>query len=733
MMNGNLKNAPHLKAQSNAPFSEIIALIGSEAWEAWGSGENKGKGIEWGLIKSSFKLEDYDKPLILGTKELAKVDNLRLTQENTDLIRFCVFGELAEAQKSAVLLNVAINSGVNKVIFCDSLGQQTDDCSDYVARLRADEEAQQRAAEHAKLAEVADAPKTTPYIEYREVNNIKGLFFIKPKLDEKTGEILREEQQWICSNVDLIGQGKNEQGEYYYLFQWKNPDERESRLEAVHLADFGTEAGWKQLKGKGLKMTQGQGLIGKLTEYFHNLSMNTQCNYKITKLAGWQNGAYLLPSGEMIGEPTRPIFFTEKSGADLGYTVSGTLESWQREIANNVKGNPSMMIGVAVALAAPMLAILGKDSFGVHLFAESSKGKSTTLHIANSIYGNPDKLKLSWSTTAVGIKNEATARNDGFITLDEIGQAKDVKNLEAIAYDLFNETGKLQGKKEGGNREINRWKVSALSTGEKDLETQLRLQGSKVHAGQLVRLLNIPLEEAKELHQFNNNKAHADHLNEMVLEHFGAVGREWISYLSEHKEEVRETYKTIRKKWLDLASNMSGQVQRVAGDRFAILETALQMAKNLTLWSEEDNGQAMMKNFLNWKEDFGENSREETSIIDGLINWLLINESSFIEYPADPNAKTPLKIAGVRVLADEAKNEKEYYFIYPKVFKEAIDGFSAKMALNILFNAGIVKKPQKTESGYEFMFKIPKKMLGKTPRAYKITPFLDDDNNQEAE
>ncbi len=34
MMNGRLKNAPHLKAQSNAPFSEIIALIGSEAWQA---------------------------------------------------------------------------------------------------------------------------------------------------------------------------------------------------------------------------------------------------------------------------------------------------------------------------------------------------------------------------------------------------------------------------------------------------------------------------------------------------------------------------------------------------------------------------------------------------------------------------------------------------------------------------------------------------------------------------
>ena len=728
MMNGRLKNAPHLEVQSDAPFSEIIALIGSKAWQAWGTGKNKGKGEEWKLIKPQFGLEEDYKPLILDRSQLADIANLRLTKENTNFMRLCVFGELTDAQKSAVLLNLSKNSKVEKVRICDNIGQQVEDCSDYVARLRTDEETQQRAAEYAKLAEVADTPKTSPYIEYREVNGIKGLFSIKPKLDKDTGEILREEQQWICSNIDLIGQGKNEQGEYYYLFQWKNPDERESRLEAVHLADFGTEAGWKQLKGKGLKMTQGQGLIGKLTEHFHNLSMNTQCNYKITKLAGWQNGAYLLPSGEMIGEPTSPIFFTEKSGADLGYTVSGTLESWQREIANNVKGNPSMMIGVAVALAAPMLAILGKDSFGVHLFAESSKGKSTTLHIANSIYGNPDKLKLSWSTTAVGIKNEATARNDGFITLDEIGQAKDVKNLEAIAYDLFNETGKLQGKKEGGNREINRWKVSALSTGEKDLETQLRLQSVKVHAGQLVRLINIPLEEAKELHQFNNNKAHADHLNEMVLEHFGAVGREWIAYLAENKAEVRETYKNIRKKWLNLASNMSGQVQRVAGDRFAILETALQLAKHLTLWSEEENGQAMLKNFLNWKEDFGENSREETKITETLLEALCTYESSFIEYPAN-NKPTPREIYGIRVLENTTLNEPEYFFIYHNAFSEILKEFPVKLALNVLANAGILKTPRNPEKGYEYRTVIPRKIAGsnKKIRAYKFIPITEDE------
>ncbi|PRJ55648.1 hypothetical protein BV097_00045 [Haemophilus influenzae] len=390
-----------------------------------------------------------------------------------------------------------------------------------------------------------------------------------------------------------------------------------------------------------------------------------------------------------------------------------------------------MMIGVAVALAAPMLSLLGRESFGVHLFAESSKGKSTTLNIANSIYGNPEKIKLSWSTTATGVKNEAAARNDGFITLDEIGQAKDGKNLETIAYDLFNETDKIRGEKEGGNRQIKRWKVSALSTGEKDLETQLRLQGAKVHAGQLVRLLNVPLEEANHLHHFPNNKAHADHLNEKVQECFGVIGREWIAFLSNNADAVKSTYKIIRQKWLDLSNNMSGQVQRVAGDRFAVLETALYLAKDLTQWTEEESAQAILKNFLNWKEEFGENSREETSIIQSIISWLLVNESRFVQYPPDPMANMPLKIAGVRVLADEAAKEDEYYFIIPKVFNEVMDGYPKKMALNVLVNAGIMATPAKPEANYDHQFKVPKKMIGKTFRAYKITPVLVDDDNAE--
>ncbi|MDC2825462.1 DUF927 domain-containing protein [Rodentibacter pneumotropicus] len=722
---------PHFDEQGRVAYEHIYALIGDKAWKAWGFGKEKGNGLEWSLLRDKLGLGNDYKPIILDAEKLTNAGNYRILKEDVHAVTFCRFGEISQVQETALLLAIAKHSKAEKVFFADNLGENKQDLSTYVLRLREDEEALNTAEIVIETEEQGSAPRKTPYVEYRENGKIKGLHYITPKVDRDTGEIIQEKETWICDNLELAGEGKTASGEYYYLFQWQNRDENTPRTVAIAREDFGTDSGWKMLKAQGLKMTQGSGLTQKLTEHFH-FNGNHSTQWTVTNVTGWLNGAYLLPNGEIIGTPKKPIYFTDKSSSSLGYTTSGTLVDWQREIAENVRGNTSMMIGVATALAAPMLSLLGLDSFGVHLFAESSKGKSTTLNIANSIYGDPDKIKLSWSSTDNAIKNEAAARNDGFLTLDEMGEAKDGYALENIAYALFNGTDKNRGKKEGGNQQIKRWKVTALSTGEKDLETQLRLKGVKVHAGQLVRLLNVPLEEPQHLHQFASKKAHADHLNEKAKECFGVIGREWIAFLANNAATVKTTYKAIRQKWLDLSSNMSGQVQRVAGDRFAVLETALHLARHLTQWTEEESAHAIMKNFLNWKDEFGENSREETALIRAVTDWLLINEAAFIEYPADPNAKTPLKIAGVRVLADEAAKEEEHYFIYPKIFDEVIDGFPKKMALNILFTAGLLKKPNKPEQGYnEFIFKIPRKMIGKTPRAYKIMPFSDDENETE--
>lgn len=722
--------APHFDEQGRVAFEHIHALIGEKVWSAWGFGKDKGNGLEWVLLRDKLGIERDYKPIILDAEKLANAGDYQILKDDVYAVTFYRFGKVTSDQENALLLALATNSKVKKVFFADSLGDNLEELSHRLEDLRNSAESRNLAEMRVEYMDKPDAPKREPYVEYRENGKIKGLHYIKPKVDNDTGEIIKENMTWICDDLALVGEGKTQAGEYYYLFQWQNRDENKPRTVAIAREDFGTDSGWKMLKAQGLKMTQGSGLTQRLTEHFHfNGDHFTQ--WTITNVTGWLNGAYLLPNGEIIGTPSKPIYFTDRSSSSLGYTTSGTLADWQREISQNVRGNTSMMLGVAVALAAPMLSLLNNDSFGVHLFGNSGKGKTTILNIANSIYGRPRELKLSWCSTDVAMKNEAAARNDGFLTLDEIGQAREAKYLESIAYDLFNEVDKTRGKKEGGNQQIKRWKVTALSTGEKDLETQLRINAVKVHAGQLVRLLNVPLETVKELHGFKSPKEHADYLNEKTEEFFGVIGREWLGYLVNNGETIRTTYKAIRKKWLELSKNMSDQVQRVGVNRFVALETALVLSSHLTQWTKEECEQVILKSFTRWKEEFGENSKEETTIIDLLTSWLLINESLFVEYPSDPNAKRPIKIAGVRVLSNEADKEEEYYFVIPTVLKEILNEFPKNMYIDVLLKTGIMKSPKTHEKGYEYQFNVPKKMMGKKFRAYKITPFLNDGQEPE--
>ena len=86
------------------------------------------------------------------------------------------------AQETVLLLAIAQH---RKVFFADNLGENKQDLSDYVLRLREDEDAQRTAQTVIQTIEQGPVSKTDPYVDYRENGKIKGLHLIKPKVNEK--------------------------------------------------------------------------------------------------------------------------------------------------------------------------------------------------------------------------------------------------------------------------------------------------------------------------------------------------------------------------------------------------------------------------------------------------------------------------------------------------------------------------------------------------------------------
>ncbi|UKH19983.1 DUF927 domain-containing protein [Actinobacillus pleuropneumoniae] len=719
------QHARNAKYQTAGKYDEVIAFIGSEA-EPY----NK---IGLQLVLDAKKAEANYKPVLIGKKELAQLPNVRLlpVQNNCKLLSLYQLGELTEAQKTLVAMAIAHHTpNVKTAKLYDSAMQETEDFSGYIERIRNEQENEEILA-HLQAKNDSQQIKTQPYFDEREVNGINGIYYIIPKIDKDAAEVVSEKEKWTCEPLTLKGEGYTENGEAFYMFEFTHPSRGKSQIEAIPLVMFGKSSGWEVLQKYGVKMTN-ESHLNKLADYFH-FNGNHATKWTITEKTGWHNEAYLLPNGEILGTPHTLVYFRNRDEGKNAYAFSGTVESWRNNVGNYLRKNPFMMLAVATALASPLLKPLKAKSFGVHLYNDSTKGKTTALNIANSVWGNPEDLDQKWNQTPVAMMNNAQSRNDNFLTLDEIGQVKNFDDLEGTAYLLFNETGRTRGKKDGGNQQISKWKITALSTGEIDLEGFLQSKGRNIQAGSLVRLLNIPMEEAREWHGLPNAKAHADHLNEQVTEHYGSLGREWINFIMTNKGQIKPTFKHYLNLWLErLPSEADGQLQRVVNN-FAILETALQLAGHLTGWSEEENREAISKAFNGWIKVFGTRSKEETNITENFNNWLLsAQHNEFFEVKFEANGepvirKHPYKeVSGYYFLADEHFVPKEHFFIFPNAFKRQTIGKAKEVALRALAGAKMLDDSLENESR-PYQKRLSQKLDKSRPFCYVVYKLEEED------
>ena len=572
-----------------------------------------------------------------------------------------------------------------------------------------------------KVIRFETRPKKNDELKPRIEAQESGLYWVKPTVDKETGDIINAEQ-WLSDPMKPIAKGINDLREHYLIIEYGNGEQK-----AFPSDDIGEREGWRGLKRSGVNVTSKPAMRNILADW-----LNTQRHLKtwsVTHKSGWHKGAYIMPDGSIIGTPEQPILFNGQSAAATAYQVTGTTKSWRNDVARLANGNIFMMFAIGAALAAPMTGIMQADSFGIHIYAQSTAGKSTTADMAVSLYGNPDLQRLTWYGTAYGIANEAVAHNDGLLYLDEVGQGADPKHVYKSAYTLFNGKGKIQGAKDGGNRPLESWRTVAISTGEKDIETFLLTSGVKVNAGQLVRLLNIPIERATELHECETGKEHADLIKINCRANYGAVGREWIEYLSHHKTEALEAYTTAQKRWIKLIPSSYGEQVHRASDRFAAIEAALIMGSVITGWNEQDCRDTVQAVFNVWLAEFGTGNKEIEQMAEQAIAFLnTYGMSRFAPLPYDERDLPIKDLAGYREKAGLHDEDPILFYTLPATFKQEVaKGFNADTFAETLHTIGILKKPSK---GRGYQSRTPRlKHLGNIQqRAYILMLVPDEDD-----
>lgn len=578
----------------------------------------------------------------------------------------------------------------------------------------------QEATEDGKIT-ARDRDPLKPRIESRE----DGIFWVTPKVDKDSGEITNNES-WLCSPLEVVGIGRGDNDQYLIL-RWQAAGGNVKTTQAIPLADIGEREGWRVLKTGGVNVTTKPAMRATLADWLQR--SGSREIWRVAQATGWQCGAYIMPDGEIIGAPDMPVLFNGRSSAASGYTNKGTAESWRDSVARLAGGNYSMMTGIGAALAAPLIGLAGADGFGIHFYEQSSAGKTTTANVASSLYGNPDLLRLTWYGTALGLANEAAAHNDALMPLDEVGQGADPRSVAQSAYALFNGVGKLQGAKEGGNRDLKRWRTVAISTGEMDLETFIANTGQKAKAGQLVRLLNIPLSKSVRFHEHQNGKQHADALKDAYQQNHGAAGREWVKWLAEHQQRAVEAVREAESRWRSLIPPDYGEQVHRVGARFAVLEAALILGSIVTGWDAQTCRDAVQHSYNAWVREFGTGNKEHSQIIEQTEAFLnAFGLSRFAPFPYS-SADLPIRdLAGYRQKGNH-DNDPMVFYTFPATFEQEIaKGFNAKQFAEVLKNAGMLTPPT-SDRGYQR--KSPR-IDGRQIRVYVLN-FIPDESDQPEE
>ena len=251
---------------------------------------------------------------------------------------------------------------------------------------------------------------------------------------------------------------------------------------------------------------------------------------------------------------------------------------------------------------------MGSDGGGFHLRGQSSKGKSTLLRAAASVYGAPQYVG-SWNTTASGLEVASSLYNDVLLILDEIGQAG--REVGAIAYELANGQGKRRATRTASARAVVRWQSTFLSSGEHSLADVMRSDGKgrRAAAGQEVRIADIPaIVGSHGVYEHLHGHAHGGELSEMLDRifaiHHGHASAMLLDAITQmNREELVRQIIRLRNHFIARAypADADGQVARVA-KRFGLAAAAGEIAITLGIlpWPESEANGAAARCFEAW-------------------------------------------------------------------------------------------------------------------------------------
>lgn len=300
----------------------------------------------------------------------------------------------------------------------------------------------------------------------------------------------------------------------------------------------------------------------------------------------------------------------------------GDYEIWRKnclEFRNNI----TVRLAMDASFASPLLEITGSLPFVMLLYGKTGKGKTVTLQVAASIWGNPanDKLVNSLDSTKNFVYRTMGFYHSIPCFFDELQLYSGDKDKLAMTMCQGIDRGKAD--KVEGNKEKETWKNSAILSGEETISN------SNSGGGTLNRLIEINIDTESNGQSLFKGCKYAQNIEEckyaseiIAKNNYGFAGKLFIDFIRNlGKDKIFQIY---QKRFSELkALNISEDKQISAMANILLADDIV----NMFMFQEKPLTASDVQRFLFDKKEIDKSERA----YDYFIGKVAKNQSYFIK------------------------------------------------------------------------------------------------------
>ena len=307
----------------------------------------------------------------------------------------------------------------------------------------------------------------------------------------------------------------------------------------------------------------------------------------------------------------------------------GSYDVWLEHI-RELRQDINIRLVLAASFASPLIEVVGALPFILHLWGTTGFGKTVSLMVASSVWGNPE---MGCLTRTMNMTANAMARTACFLynipfCADELQQIKqNWSTYDSLIMYLTEGIDRGRAKARGGVEQTKTWRNSFIFTGEEPI--------TKGASGGGVKNRVIEVEcESKII-------ADGNHTANLVKSNYGHAGKLFIAHLSHlietDKQSIIDEYKTLFKGILEVTDTTDKQALSMALMLLADEIACECIFEDEPLTIEQIKGYVVSESVV----------RVEDRAYDELVSLIGRNVNKFSEFSSDAWGKIAENVATI--------------------------------------------------------------------------------------